>query len=183
MEFRKTFIEGPIEFTPQIHKDDRGEFSETYNQILMEKNGFTHKFIQDNQSISKKMVFRGIHCQLPPYTQGKLVRVVKGKAIDFAIDLRRSSDTYGQYETVILDAEKGNQFWIPPGFGHAFLSLEDDTILNYKCTNLYSKEHEITIDYKDEDIKLPLVDIKGLIISEKDSKGISFMEFNKKNPW
>lgn len=183
MQFRKTFIEGPVEFTPDIHKDDRGNFTETYSQILLEKNGFNYKFIQDNQSTSKKGVFRGIHCQLPPYTQGKLVRVVKGKVIDFAIDLRRTSDTYAQWESVILDGEKGNQFWIPPGFGHAFYTLEDDTIMTYKCTNLYDKEHEVCIDYTDEDINLPLKDLKDLIISDKDSKGISFMEFNKKNPW
>ena len=183
MRFRKTFIEGPVEFTPEKYKDKRGEFTETYNQILLEKNGFNYKFIQDNMSVSKKGVFRGIHCQLPPYTQGKLVSVPKGKVIDFAIDLRRSSDTYGQWESVILDSEKGNQFWVPPGFGHAFFTLEDDTIVTYKCTNLYDKEHEVVIDYRDEDINLPLRELTDLILSEKDADGISFMEFNKKNPW
>ena len=183
MKFRKTFIEGPVEFTPIQHKDERGVFSETYSQILLEKNGFNYKFIQENQTTSKKGVFRGIHCQLPPYTQGKLVRVVKGKVVDFAIDLRRTSDTYGQWESVILDGDVGNQFWVPPGFGHAFYTLEDDTIVTYKCTNLYDKEHEVCIDYTDEDINLPLKDLKDLIISDKDKNGIYFMDFNKKNPW
>ena len=137
----------------------------------------------ENQTTSKKGVFRGIHCQLPPYTQGKLVRVVKGKVVDFAIDLRRTSDTYGQWESVILDGDVGNQFWVPPGFGHAFYTLEDDTIVTYKCTNLYDKEHEVCIDYTDEDINLPLKDLKDLIISDKDKNGVSFMDFNKKNPW
>ena len=183
MKFRKTFINGPIEFTPKKFKDERGEFSETYNQVLLEKNGFNHKFVQDNMSVSKKGVFRGIHCQLPPFVQGKLVSVVKGKVIDFAIDLRRGSETYGQWESVILDSDKGNQFWVPPGFGHAFYTIEDDSVVTYKCTSPYSKEHEVVIDYRDEDINLPLKDIKEIILSEKDLKGITFKEFNQKNPW
>ena len=103
--------------------------------------------------------------------------------IDFAIDLRRGSETYGQWESVILDSDKGNQFWVPPGFGHAFYTIEDDSVVTYKCTSPYSKEHEVVIDYRDENINLPLKDIKEIILSEKDLKGITFKEFNQKNPW
>jgi len=184
MDYKKTFIDGPIEFTPKVFEDDRGVFFETYNQILLESNKFNYKFIQDNQSISKKHVFRGIHCQLPPYTQGKLVRVVKGSVVDFAIDLRRSSETYGKWESVVLDSTKNNQFWIPPGFGHAFYTLEDDTIVTYKCTNLYNTEKEVVIKYDDPSISLSIINKNiPIIVSDKDKKGISFMEFNRINPF
>jgi|SaaInl85LU_5_DNA_1037374.scaffolds.fasta_scaffold01256_19 dTDP-4-dehydrorhamnose 3,5-epimerase len=183
MQFRKTFIEGPYEFTPTTRKVENVQITETYNQILLESNGFNYKFIQDETIVVDKGVFIGIHCQMPPYTQGKLVTCLKGKIIDFAIDLRRGSDTYGQWESVILDSEKMNQFWIPPGFGHAYYSLEDGSELSCRSTNLYDEKSEVVIDYRDEDFNLPLRDLKDIKVSKKDSEGISFMEFNKKNPW
>jgi len=183
MQFRKTFIEGPYEFTPNISKDNNGVTIETYNQILLEKNGFNYKFIQDTLTTVNKGNFNGITCQMPPYTQGKLVTVIKGKRIDYAVDLRRGSETYGQWESVILDGDLSNQFWIPPGFGHAHYTLEDNTISSCRSTNLFDQPSEVTLDYKDEDINLPLRDLTNMKVSDKSSKGVSFMDFNKKNPW
>jgi dTDP-4-dehydrorhamnose 3,5-epimerase len=183
MKFRKTFIEGPVEFIPNKMDTGAGEITITFNQVLLDKNGFNYRFVQENQLNTNMGNFSGIHCQMPPYTQGKLIRVVTGKIIAYAIDLRRSSDTYGKWESVILDGNKSNIFFIPPGFGSAHFTLENNTIIMSKNTNLYSSEHEVVIDYKDPNISLPINKLEDLIVSEKDKKGVSFMEFNKDNPW
>lgn len=177
MKINKDFkIDGLIEFKPNIYGDSRGQFVETFNEDLLRHHGFTKHFKQDNQSISKAGVFRGIHLQLDPWAQGKLVRVAKGKAIDYAIDLRRNSSTFGQWESVILTAEEANQFWVPEGFGHAFMALEDDTIFCYKCTEVYAPEHQASILWNDRDINLELP-IKNPELSEKDTKALTLMEF------
>lgn len=181
MIVNKFKIEGLLEIIPNVYKDERGEFTETYNQQLLAEFGLTDKFVQDNQSISHKGVFRGIHLQYGKMAQGKLVRVSKGSVIDFAVDLRKESPTFGEYISLLISAELGNQFWIPAGFGHGFVSLEDDTIFCYKCTNLYDPSSQICIKWDDEDLNIE--ELKGidtsLIVSTKDQEGISFREFKK----
>lgn len=177
MKVNKNFtIDGLIEFIPNIYGDSRGQFIETYNKDILKELGFNEDFKQDNQSISKGGVFRGIHLQLDPFAQGKLVRVAKGRAIDYAVDLRPDSPTFGEWAFVILTAEKGNQFWVPPGFGHAFMALEDDTIFCYKCTEVYAPNHQVGIMWNDPDIG-----IGGSImqpdLSDKDANALSFQEY------
>lgn len=176
MQINKNFkIDGLLEFQPKIYRDDRGQFMETWNQEQFKQLGFYHQFKQDNQSISAKNVFRGIHLQQGIMAQGKLVRVVQGRAIDYAVDLRPSSSTFGQYESIELCATQGNMFWVPPGFGHAFLSLEDNTIFSYKCTEVYCPKSEVCIHYNDPTIGLQLpTDLK---VSEKDKQGISIQQY------
>lgn len=182
MEVNTFNIQGPIEFIPKIHYDDRGSFAETWNEEAYSKLKFNEKFVQDNQSISKMNVFRGIHLQYGEYAQGKLVRVVKGKAIDFIVDLRFNSSTFGEYLEVSLDEHKGNLLWVPPGFGHGFLSLEDETIFSYKCTKPYNKESEVCIKFNDVDINIKSLNYlkNNLIISHKDLNGITLKEYKDK---
>jgi len=176
MEVNKFKIEGLIEFQPKIFTDSRGQFIETFNEELLGSLGFNHHFKQDNQSISKAGVFRGIHLQLDPHAQGKLVRVAKGRAIDYAVDLRQGSPTFGEWQSVELTAEKGNQFWVPAGFGHAFLAMEDDTIFCYKCTEVYAPNHQVSLRWDDKDIALELP-IQDVDVSEKDQNAIYLTEF------
>lgn len=187
MKTIKFDIDGPIEFRPTIITDERGQFIETYKESLFKKHGLSEKFVQDNQSISKKGTFRGIHLQVGKSAQGKLVRVSKGSAIDFAVDLRIGSKTYGKWIKVILKATQGNQLWIPAGFGHAFLALEEDTIFSYKCTKEYDKSAEECILWTDNDLDLTVDpglmvrhEIGHLLISSKDQKGISLKEYTEK---
>ena len=133
----------------------------------------------DSQLTQQRGVFRGIHLQSEPHGQGKLVRVAKGSVIDYAVDLRPDSPTFGEWESVKLTAEKGNQFWIPNGFGHAFLALEDDTIFCYKCTDVYAPDHQVSIIWNDSDIKLDVssqIDIP-LLVSDKDMNGLYLPEY------
>lgn len=176
MEVNEFKIKGLIEFVPKIFKDSRGQFIETFNEELLASHGFHYHFKQDNQSISKAGVFRGIHLQVDPYEQGKLVRVAKGSALDYAVDLRRNSPTFGEWESVLLTSEKGNQLWVPPGFGHAFLSLEDETIFCYKCTEVYYHEHQESIRWDDPDIGLD-IPVKNVEVSEKDRDAIYLSEY------
>jgi dTDP-4-dehydrorhamnose 3,5-epimerase len=170
-------IKGLIEFKPTVHGDSRGQFIETFNEELLRDHGFDYHFKQDNQSISKAGVFRGIHLQSDPYAQGKLVRVAKGSAMDYAVDLRPGSKTFGQWESVLLTSTEGNQFWVPPGFGHAFMALEDDTIFCYKCTELYAPNHQVSIRWDCPDIKLSLPNNVIPTISEKDEQGLYLTEY------
>jgi len=177
MKVNKDFnIHGLIEFQPNVYGDSRGQFIETFNENVLRELGFIEHFKQDNQSISKAGVFRGIHLQSDPWAQGKLVRVAKGSAIDYAVDLRPDSPTFGEWEMVKLTAEKGNQFWVPEGFGHAFVALEDDTIFCYKCTEVYAPNHQVSIRWDDPDINLD-IPVKGLEISEKDKNALYFPEY------
>jgi dTDP-4-dehydrorhamnose 3,5-epimerase len=173
-------IEGLLLIKPIVFSDDRGLFYETYSSNKYSSYGIPDSFEQDNESISKKNVLRGLHFQSPPYDQGKLVRVVKGAALDVAIDIRKQSPTYGQYIMVELSEENKNQFWIPSGFAHGFLSLADETIFSYKCTNLYNKESESGLLWNDKDLNIQWP-IENPIVSEKD---IQFATFNSfKSPF
>lgn len=170
-------IEGLVLIEPRAFHDDRGFFFESFNENkYREYLGDGIQFVQDNISSSKKGVLRGLHFQLPPFAQGKLVSVVKGGVLDVAVDLRKESPTYGKYELVELTEKNKLQFWIPPGFAHGFLSLEEDTIFSYKCSNYYSPQHERTILWNDQDLKIEW-GIDTPIVSDKDRIGEEFRNF------
>jgi dTDP-4-dehydrorhamnose 3,5-epimerase len=166
MEIKKTGIEGLIEIVPKIFHDSRGYFLETFNAKILSEAGITLDFVQDNQSYSKKGVLRGLHFQKPPYEQGKLVRVVTGKVLDVAVDLRKGSSTFGKHYSCILDSEINNMLYVPPGFAHGFSALEDALFL-YKCTHCYNKESESGIIWNDVDLNIDWM-VENPIVSEKD---------------
>ncbi len=176
MKIETTPIEGLLIIYPQVFSDHRGYFLETFNQKVFNEivSGFV--FVQDNESLSSINTLRGLHFQAPPFDQGKLVRVVKGKALDVAVDIRKSSPTYGKYVSVLLDDLQKTQFWIPPGFAHGFLALEHDTIFSYKCTNYYHKASEGCIRWNDPDLDIHW-GIDDPLVSEKDAQGQLFRNF------
>lgn len=176
MEFIKTTIEGPLIITPKVFGDSRGCFFESFSRQLFEQNGVVADFVQDNQSVSKKGVVRGLHLQAPPYAQAKLVRVVHGAALDVAVDIRKASPTYGQYVSVRLDTVQNNMFWIPEGFAHGFVALEDDTVFVYKTSNYYNKESEMAILWNDPALNINW-NIQHAIVSEKDRNNPLFKDF------
>ena len=136
--------------------------------------GILSPFVQDNQSLSQKGVLRGLHFQKPPFAQGKLVRVIKGSVLDVAVDIRRGSPTYGQYQAEVLSEENQAQFWIPPGFAHGFLTLEDHTIFSYKCTEYYNRESEDGIRWNDPDVHINW-GVQNPTLSDKD-QAASFLK-------
>lgn len=172
----KTNIEGLLVIEPKIFEDERGYFYESYNKISFEKIGISDNFFQDNQSLSQKNVLRGLHFQNPPYDQSKLVRVIKGKVLDVAVDIRKNSKTYGQHYSVVLSEENKKMFYIPSGFAHGFLSLENDTIFLYKCSNIFDKDSENSIHWNDKEININW-GIDNPIISEKDNLSKRFNQF------
>lgn len=179
MEVEKFEIEGLLLLKPKVFTDDRGYFLESFNRrVFYRATGLDLDFVQDNESKSDRGVIRGIHFQLPPHEQGKLVRVVHGKVIDIAVDLRKNSPTYGRYQQVELSGENKHQFYVPPGFGHGFSVLEDNTVFSYKCTQFYNKESEVVMQWNDTDLQIDW-GIEHPVLSEKDSKNnISFRKFN-----
>ncbi len=167
MEIIKTSIEGLLIIKPDVFKDERGYFFESYNKERFAKEGLEMTFVQDNESKSNKGVLRGLHFQRPPFAQGKLVRVVKGSVMDVAVDIRKDSPTYGKWESRILSEDNKEMFWIPEGFAHGFVTLEDNTVFTYKCTNVYNKESEGSIRWNDPDIDINW-NIDNPTLSEKD---------------
>ena len=177
MGWLNTEIEGVKVFEPRIFSDDRGQFFESFNQEAFENElGEKVIFVQDNESISKKGVIRGLHFQKPPFSQGKLVRVVQGSVIDVAVALRKNSSTYGKSISIELNAENRKQLWIPEGFAHGFEALEDQTIFLYKCTNYYSPQSEATLFFNDPDLQINW-QTKNPIVSEKDLIGEKISSF------
>jgi dTDP-4-dehydrorhamnose 3,5-epimerase len=171
MKVRETPLGGLLVLTPQIFKDSRGEFSESFNLRKIEQAGLPGVWVQDNFSLSKKNVLRGIHYQITQ-PQGKLVRVTHGAVLDVAVDLRRSSETFGQHFAIELSGESGDMLWIPAGFGHAFLALTDQVGFAYKVTDYYSPSGERTIVWNDPEIGIPWpVDPATAIVSDKDRAG------------
>ena len=166
MEVRKTTIEDLIEIFPKIFKDERGFFLETHSSAAFSKAGLNMPFVQDNQSFSKKGVVRGLHFQNAPFAQGKLVRVITGKALDIAVDIRPNSPTFGKWEAFLLDSEKCNMVYVPEEFAHGFAALED-CVFSYKCTNVYDKASESGILWNDPDLKVDW-QVTTPIVSEKD---------------
>ncbi len=180
MRLEKTPINGLLEVYPFVLKDERGYFFESYQFKKLKELGIKDNFVQDNQSLSSKGVLRGIHLQKAPSQQAKLIRVIKGRVLDVAVDLRQDSPTFGQHHKVILDDRNHNMFYIPEGFGHGFLALED-TILLYKCNDFYDKPAESGIIWNDPDLNIDwgheAAGIARPQISEKDLQLPSFKEF------
>ena len=171
-------IEGIVLLNPTIYSDNRGFFQETFNHDRFKaESGENFSFVQDNLSCSHKHVLRGLHFQAPPYAQGKLIQVIKGSVIDIAVDLRKLSKTFGKHFKVEISSKNNRQLWIPPGFAHGFIALEDNTIFSYKCTNYYSKEHEMDLLWNDVDLDIHW-GIEDPIVSEKDQKAQEFKNFN-----
>lgn len=176
MEIKEEKIKGLFSIHPKVFGDERGYFFETFNQVKYKNIIEVYDFVQDNISQSAKGVLRGLHFQKPPFEQGKLVQVIKGAAVDIAVDIRKNSPTYGEYVSIILSEKDKNQFWIPPGFAHGFCAIEDNTIFSYKCTNYYSPENESSILWNDETLNIDWK-VENPIISEKDKKGTKFLNF------
>ncbi len=167
--FKETKINGVYVIEPKVIGDDRGYFMETYNYEDFRKAGLDMIFVQDNQSKSKKGVLRGLHYQ-KPNPQGKLVRVINGEVFDVAVDLRKSSPTYGKWEGIRLSLENKKQFYIPEGFAHGFLVLSEEAEFVYKCTDFYHPENEGSIAWNDPNIGVewPLEGIDNIVLSNKD---------------
>lgn len=172
-------IEGPLLISPSVFSDERGYFFESFHIEKYKKAGISNSFVQDNESKSSKGVLRGLHFQNPPFDQGKLVRVTNGKVLDIAVDIRKNSPTYGKHIAVELSGENKMQLWIPPGFAHGFLSLCDETIFIYKCTNVYNKEAEDGILWNDTLLNINW-GVENPIVSEKDLILQAFNSFNSK---
>ena len=172
-------LSGPLEFIPEIFLDKRGYFLETWNEdklnLIFKKK--IH-FVQDNESMSKKNVLRGLHYQLMPLGQDKLIRVIKGSIYDVIVDLRKDSPTFMEWTSLEITSEIKNQLWIPKGFAHGFLTLSDNAIIQYKTTNFWSKEHERTLVWNDRDIKVDwsrgTFINEEFLISEKDLNGETY---------
>lgn len=173
MEITKFDIEGPLLIKPRIFHDERGYFFESYNEAVFSKLGLDVKFVQDNQSSSSKNVLRGLHFQHPPFDQGKLVRVLRGAVRDIAVDIRKQSPTFGKYISIDITADSNEMFWIPSGFAHGFLSLSDDTLFLYKCSNVYHKDSESGILWNDPDLDINW-GTQNPIVSGKDLELKSF---------
>ncbi|MBS7566136.1 dTDP-4-dehydrorhamnose 3,5-epimerase [Mucilaginibacter sp. Bleaf8] len=179
MNITQTAIEGLLIIEPRIFPDDRGYFYESYNKIKFKEAGIDAEFVQDNQSFSHKGALRGLHGQAPPFAQGKLVRVLQGRVLDIALDIRKSSPTYGQHVTVELTGDNHKQLWIPPGFLHGFVTLEDNTLFTYKVTNFYDKASEIGVIWNDPAIAIGWgVDERDIVLSAKDQVLPAFADFN-----
>jgi len=181
MKVTETFLKGCFILEPNIHKDGRGYFFESFNKkTFLEKTGLNIDFVQDNQSVSQRGVLRGLHAQKNEFAQAKLVRVLKGKVIDVAVDNRKNSETYGEHFSCILSEENNKQIFIPKGFLHGFATLEDNTIFTYKCDNYYNKESESGVLFNDATLNIDWrLKKEEIILSDKDKKLKVFSEFYK----
>ena len=169
MTIEKTLIQDLVIINPTVFEDSRGYFFEAYNQAKFQENGIEYQFIQDNQSYSTRGVIRGLHLQINPFAQAKLVRVLEGEILDVAVDLRKNSPTYGQYFSVVLSAENKKQLMVPHGFAHGFSVLSETASVMYKVDQLYHKESERGIRYDDPTLAIDWqLDSKEVIVSEKD---------------
>jgi dTDP-4-dehydrorhamnose 3,5-epimerase len=170
MEIKSLSIPDVKVFTPRRYMDDRGFFSETFSEAAWRSAGFDESFVQDNHACSvRKGTLRGLHYQLPPAAQGKLVRVTRGAILDAAVDIRRTSPTFGKHVSAIISAENWHQIWIPPGFAHGYVTLEDHTEVFYKVTNLYAPELDRGIRWNDPALGINWGIAEGdALISQKD---------------
>ncbi|HYT23439.1 MAG TPA: dTDP-4-dehydrorhamnose 3,5-epimerase [Candidatus Polarisedimenticolia bacterium] len=178
VEVLETEIAGLKMIVPRIHRDHRGFFSETYSKAGLSALGVNLEFVQDNHSLSvERGVVRGLHFQIPPFAQDKLVRVIRGSIFDVAVDLRRASQTYGKHVARVISATEWNQFLVPVGFAHGFCTLEANTEVIYKVTNYYAPEHDRGILWNDPDLGIAWPIVEGdAILSEKDRKQSRFHE-------
>ena len=179
MKITKTEIEGVVILEPDVFGDSRGYFFESYSKRVFDEAVKEEVFVQDNQSKSTYGVVRGLHFQRPPHTQSKLVRVIEGRVLDVAVDLRKGSSTYGQHVAVELSADNNRQLYIPEGFAHGFSVLSREAVFQYKCNRYYCHESEGGIAWDDPDLnidwKIPAEDV---ILSDKDRNRINLAEFN-----
>lgn len=177
MEVLETPIEGVVIIEPKVFGDERGYFFESFSQKEFEEKVCKTVFLQDNESRSSYGVLRGLHYQLPPYTQAKLVRVVKGKVLDVVVDLRKNSVTYGKHVAVELSEDNKRQFFVPRGFAHGFVVLSEDVVFQYKCDNYYAPGYEGGIRFDDPTLNIDWkIPAKDMILSEKDLKHKGFSE-------
>ncbi|WP_026897061.1 dTDP-4-dehydrorhamnose 3,5-epimerase [Daejeonella oryzae] len=178
MKFIETELKDALIIEPKIWKDDRGYFYESFSKKLFKDAGIDVDFVQDNQSLSQPGTLRGLHAQAPPFAQGKLVRVIQGKALDVIVDARTNSATFGKHLSVELSGENHRLFWVPPGFLHGFVTLEENTIFSYKVTNLYNKESEIGVIWNDPTLNIDWqINPDQVILSEKDKTLPTFKDF------
>jgi dTDP-4-dehydrorhamnose 3,5-epimerase len=179
MTIEKTFIQDLVIITPRVFEDSRGFFFEAYNKAQFHENGIEYNFIQDNQSFSKRGVIRGLHLQINPFAQAKLVRVLEGEILDVAVDLRKKSPTYGQYFSVVLSADNKKQLMVPHGFAHGFSVLSGTASVMYKVDQLYHKESERGIRYDDPTLAIDWqLNPNEVIVSDKDLILPSFNEID-----
>lgn len=179
MQIIKTDIEGVVILKPQLFKDSRGYFFESFSQRDFEKKVGKIIFVQDNESKSSYGVVRGLHFQRPPFAQSKLVRVIKGRVLDVAVDLRKHSPTYGKHVAVELTESNNLQLFIPQGFAHGFSVLSEEAIFQYKCDNFYNKESEDSILWNDKLLNIDwIVPEDKIILSEKDKNSQTFSLFS-----
>ncbi len=179
MEVIKTAIEGVVIIEPKVFKDTRGYFFESFSQREFEEKVRPINFVQDNESMSSYGVMRGLHFQTPPYTQSKLVRCVKGKVLDVAVDIRKGSPTYGQHVAVELSEDNHRQFFVPRGFAHGFAVLSETAVFQYKCDNFYAPQADGGISIKDESLRIDWqIPMNKAILSEKDIKHLCLKDFD-----
>ena len=175
MPFITCDIEGLVIVEPKVFEDSRGYFFESYNQQQFQQAGIRANFVQDNQSKSSYGVIRGLHYQMNPHAQAKLVRVLEGTILDVAVDIRKASPTYGQHFAIELSAENKKQLFIPEGFAHGFSVLSETAVVMYKCNTFYNKESEGGIRYNDPQLAIDWkVDLSKAVVSEKDQQLPSF---------
>lgn len=179
MEIIKTALDGVVIIEPKIFKDTRGYFFESFSQREFEEKVRPIKFVQDNESMSSYGVMRGLHFQKPPFTQSKLVRCVKGKVLDVAVDIRKGSPTYGRHVAVELTEDNHRQFFIPRGFAHGFVVLSETAVFQYKCDEFYHPEADGGISIKDESLGIDWkISMDKALLSEKDIKHLCLKEFD-----
>ena len=169
MEIVQTNIPDVLIIKPEVFEDERGYFFESYHQKSFIEAGLEANFVQDNESRSQKNVLRGLHFQQPPFAQGKLIRVIKGSVLDVVVDLRKASPHFGKPVSTVLSEKNKLMFWVPPGFAHGFLTLENNTIFSYKCTSYYNRNAEMAIRWNDPELGIKW-GITNPVLSQKDSK-------------
>jgi dTDP-4-dehydrorhamnose 3,5-epimerase len=177
MKIETLSIPGLLVISPRVFEDPRGYFFESYSKQAFIESGIHDDFVQSNQSLSQKGVLRGLHFQNPPHAQSKLVRVIKGSVLDVAVDIRTGSPTYGQHYAILLSEQNKTMFYVPSGFAHGFLTLEDNTIFSYKCGNYYNKPAEDGLLWNDPDLNIDW-GIDTPVLSEKDTQNIHFKSFS-----
>ena len=179
MDLIKTAIEGLVIIEPKVFKDARGYFFESFSQREFEAKVRKVNFVQDNESMSSYGVMRGLHFQRPPFAQSKLVRCVKGRVLDVAVDIRKGSPTYGQHVAVELSEDNHRQFFVPRGFAHGFVVLSETAVFQYKCDNFYAPEADGGINIKDETLGIDWqISLDDAILSEKDTKHLCLKDFD-----
>jgi dTDP-4-dehydrorhamnose 3,5-epimerase len=176
LKVEKTHIEGLLVIKPTVFGDDRGHFFESFREDTLAEAGLTESFIQDNQSLSGKGILRGLHFQKDPFAQGKLVRVISGAVLDVAVDIRKDSKTYGEHYKIELTGENKTMFYVPPGFAHGFVTLTDDTVFCYKCTNYYHKDSEGSVRWDSPGLGIDW-GVENPLLSSKDIEAPFFKDF------